>query len=178
MGVGIEAIDRLNAPKPAPMQQAPGSLRLELVEGRWEISLGQHRAHADDADGMHYIEHLVGRPGEEVHVLDLLATRKRGVVVDGSDASPILDAEAKQTYRKRLVDLRDMLEEAEAWSDSARAERARAEIGAIEDELARAVGLGGRDRKTGSAAERGRVNVTQRIRRKPPRRLVIICLAA
>ena len=34
----------------------------------------------------------------------------------------------------------------------------------LADELAAAVGLGGRDRKTGSAAERARVNITRAIR--------------
>ena len=34
----------------------------------------------------------------------------------------------------------------------------------LADELAAAVGLGGRDRKTGSAAERARVNITWAIR--------------
>jgi hypothetical protein len=34
----------------------------------------------------------------------------------------------------------------------------------LADELARAVGLGGRDRRAGSASERARINVQRRIR--------------
>ncbi len=45
-----------------------------------------------------------------------------------------------------------------------RAARAQEEIDALAQELARAVGLGGRDRTTGTAAERARVNVSRAIR--------------
>ena len=42
--------------------------------------------------------------------------------------------------------------------------RAREEMDFIAQELSGAVGLGGRDRKTGSSAEKARVNVTRAIR--------------
>jgi hypothetical protein len=93
-------------------------------------------------------------------VLDLL-----GGAQDTGDAGPMLDATAKAAYRRRLEDLRDAAEEARGFGDPARAERAEAEIEAIEGEIARAVGLGGRDRKASAAAERARVNVTMRIRK-------------
>ena len=44
-----------------------------------------------------------------------------------------------------------------------RLERVRGEADALRAELARAVGLGGRVRRAGSAAERARVNVQRRI---------------
>jgi hypothetical protein len=56
------------------------------------------------------------------------------------------------------------LEEAERFNDVERAARLREELDFIAAELSRAVGLGGRDRKAGSAAERARVNVTRAIR--------------
>jgi hypothetical protein len=46
-----------------------------------------------------------------------------------------------------------------------RGERAQVEIEALLRELKRAVGLGGRDRPTGSDAERARVNVVRSLRR-------------
>ena len=64
----------------------------------------------------------------------------------------------------RLVELREDLAEAEAWNDPERAARAQAEIDALAHELSAAVGLGGRDRATGSPAERARVSVTRAIR--------------
>jgi non-specific serine/threonine protein kinase len=109
---------------------------------------------------------LVARPDIEVHVLDLLAARGRGGAgVEIGDAGPALDARAKAAYKERLEDLDERLEEAERFGDTAKAERAEAERSAIRDELARAVGLGGRDRKTGASAERARVNVTLRIKK-------------
>ena len=50
--------------------------------------------------------------------------------------------------------------EAERFNDPGRATRDRAEIEILTEELARATGLGGRDRKAASAAERARANVT------------------
>jgi non-specific serine/threonine protein kinase len=49
-------------------------------------------------------------------------------------------------------------------NDPERAAMARAELDRIVQELAGAVGLGGRDRQAGSDAERARVNATRAIR--------------
>jgi len=81
-----------------------------------------------------------------------------------SDVGPILDAQAKAEYKRRLDDLRRDLEEAERFNDPARAERARNEMNALAEQLASAVGLGGRNRRIGSAAERARSAVTKRIK--------------
>ena len=77
----------------------------------------------------------------------------------------MLDAEARRSYRARLTELQGELDEAESFNDVGRAEAARAEIAALTDELARAVGLGGRPRRAGSDAERASINVTRALRR-------------
>jgi hypothetical protein len=69
-----------------------------------------------------------------------------------------------QQYRRRLLDLREELAEAELHADVTRAGRARGEFDFLTSELARAVGLGGRFRATGSAAERARTSVQKRVR--------------
>lgn len=51
-------------------------------------------------------------------------------------------------------------QEAERFNDSDGAARTREELEFLTDELARATGIGGRDRKAASAAERARQNVT------------------
>jgi non-specific serine/threonine protein kinase len=56
------------------------------------------------------------------------------------------------------------MEEAEAFHDPVRAAKARVELDLLVGELARAVGLGGRDRRAASHAERARLNVTRAIR--------------
>jgi non-specific serine/threonine protein kinase len=87
------------------------------------------------------------------------------MVLQAADGTgPALDIKAKEAYRNRLRDLEEELQEAEAWRDPERAARARYEIDFLTRELAGAVGLGGRDRTTGSDAERARVNVTRSVK--------------
>lgn len=64
-----------------------------------------------------------------------------------------------------MAELQGDIDEAEAANDGERATRARLELDALLDELRRAVGLGGRDRPSGSGAERARVNVTRNLKR-------------
>jgi hypothetical protein len=84
--------------------------------------------------------------------------------VDGGDAGALLDPKARAAYEARVRELREEQAEAEQNGDAARATRAGEELDAIGAELARAVGLGGRDRRAASAVERARVNVQRRLR--------------
>jgi hypothetical protein len=61
-------------------------------------------------------------------------------------------------------ELRAELEAAEAFNDLARATKARQELEFLVGELARAVGLGGRDRRAAAHAERARLNATRAVR--------------
>ena len=76
----------------------------------------------------------------------------------------MLDAGAKDAYRRRLAEIEDDMEEARANNDGERAAQADVERDLLLGELSRAVGLGGRDRPTGSASERARASVTRAIR--------------
>lgn len=71
------------------------------------------------------------------------------------DAGEMLDAKAKVAYRRRLEEFRDAVEDAEAVGNVDAAFRHQGEIDALVAELARAVGLGGRDRRVASGVERG-----------------------
>jgi hypothetical protein len=101
-----------------------------------------------------------------VHVLDLVNGQAGGGAepVDVGDAGELLDDEARDSYRARLEDLREVVAEAESFGDAARAARAREEIEFLGAELGRAVGLGGRARRAGSPAERARIAVQRRIK--------------
>ena len=81
-----------------------------------------------------------------------------------SGTAPILDQQAKAAYRARLRDLEEELAEATSWADPVRAAKARQERQFLADELAAAVGLGGRDRTAGSPAERARVSITKAVK--------------
>lgn len=141
-----------------------------VAEGEtWVVRGAGEEARLVESHGLRYLAHLVERAGTEVHVLELVAL----VQGDGGDgrvrrvgeaALPALDARAKRAYRERVEALRGAVAEAELRGDADGSERARAELDAIAAELARALGLGGRDRGGRTAAERARVTVTQRIR--------------
>ncbi|MBY0277326.1 hypothetical protein K2Z84_18500, partial [Candidatus Binatia bacterium] len=137
----------------------------------WRVAFGTAAFALKDSKGLQFLATLLRNPGREVHVLDLLpsdpATEGASAVDlpagDLGDAGELLDAEARAAYRRRLGDLRDELEEAERFHDLGRAERAQSEIDFLSAELARAVGLGGRVRRAGDAAERARQNASRTI---------------
>jgi tetratricopeptide (TPR) repeat protein len=138
---------------------------MRQVGDAWVIRYGNVEFHLKDMRGVRLLAALVAEPGREFHVLDLSGgSRVAAVPVDRGDAGEVLDEEARRQYRSRVVELKEDLEEAEEWNDPARAERARHELELIEQELSQALGIGGRERRVGSAAERARVNVQRRIR--------------
>ena len=118
---------------------------------------------------MQMLATLVAAPGREMHALALMGAD--GEAGDTGDAGELLDAEAVAEYRARLRELDEELDEAERWSDPGRAARARAERDAIASELSRGVGLGGRARRAGAAAERARVNACSAASGAPSRGL-------
>jgi non-specific serine/threonine protein kinase len=77
----------------------------------------------------------------------------------------MLDTQAKAEYQRRLHELRQELNEAERFKDPHRKAQAQNEVEAIAGHLASAVGLGGRDRKSSSDAERARSAVTKCIKK-------------
>jgi hypothetical protein len=165
------------APEPDVAQEplAAGMCR----EGElWRFEYGGRVVHVRDSKGMRILAVLLGTPGVEMAAVDAEA-RAAGapaanapVAADaelsvraGADTALVgLDAAAKDAYRRRLEELREELEQAEAWSDVERAARASDEMELIGSELSAAVGLGGRDRPLAAGAERGRVRVTKAIR--------------
>lgn len=154
----------------SPAETGNGSALAFKREGEfWTIGRPDEPIRLKDAVGLGYLAQLLKNPGREIHVLDLVALAegtsaepaRRGLKGDTGD---VLDPQAKEAYRTRLVALNAELEEAESWADDERAARVRAEIDALTDELTSAAGLGGRTRKTGSVAERARVNVTKALK--------------
>jgi class 3 adenylate cyclase/tetratricopeptide (TPR) repeat protein len=142
----------------------------------WTIAYEAHVSRLKDSSGLRCLAQLLAHPSREFHSLDLVAARTGPAgrtAADGAelsvrsglgDAGDVLDAAAKAAYRRRMKELADDLREAEEWNDLERAAVTQAEIDALAEELSRAVGLGGRDRKAASVAERARVNATKAIR--------------
>jgi hypothetical protein len=113
-----------------------------------------------DSKGVRDLAVLLGRPGIDVHVLEL-----SGSPIVGSGAIEMADRAAIAQYRQRLVDLDDDIAESEQNSDSERRARAESEREALMEELRTVTGLGGSARLTGAqAGERARKAVTARIK--------------
>jgi hypothetical protein len=154
---------RSAVPPPTP-DDAAFTLRLEGEH--WTVSHRGRSIVLRDSRGLKVLAQLVGNPGVELHVAQLVtADACTGeATADTGDAGALLDRETISAYRRRLLDVREQLEEAESFSDAGRALRLREEIEGLTRELARGVGLGGRERRAGVAAERARTTVQKRLR--------------
>jgi hypothetical protein len=133
----------------------------------WTIAYAGKAFLLRDVKGLRYLGFLLGSPGQEIHALELVQAAAGLAPTRGrssSRAGPLLDAQAKAAYRSRLEELGSDLQQAQEWGDPERIARIKVEVDALSDELARAAGLGGRDREHASSAERARVSVTKAIR--------------
>lgn len=142
----------------------------------WSLEFEGLTVRVRDLKGMHYLARLLAHPGREFHALDLVAAEGVGLARSESsltselprtalgDAGEMLDARAKNAYRRRLAEIEDDIAQARGLGDTERESQADAERDFLVRELSRAVGLGGRDRRAASASERARVGVTRAIR--------------
>lgn len=148
------------APAPAALPERSPSPVLRR-EAEWWVLEGHAGAplRLRPSKGLDYLEKLLASPGRALHVLELA-----GVEHSTGDAGALLDPRAKLEYRRRLDDLGEALAEAERFADRGRAHRVQQEIDALSEQLAQAVGLGGRDRRAASDVERMRVNVQRRVK--------------
>jgi hypothetical protein len=143
----------------------------------WAIRYHGHVALLKSTRGLRYLGVLLGAPGHEFHVRELLAhpigpTAPAAAVAAHQPVTgrlcvgvPLLDAQAKAQCKWRLRELRRDLDESERFNDIHRQSHVQEELHAITDYLASAVGLGGRDRKASSDAERARSAVTKCIKK-------------
>jgi tetratricopeptide (TPR) repeat protein len=158
-------------------EQPVASLNVFRREGDyWSVIFEGRTVRVRDLKGMRYLARLLADPGREYHVLDLVAAETGSDAQGASshaaglprsalgDAGEGLDAQAKDAYRRRLAEIDDDLEQARAIGDAERAAQANAERDFLVQELARAFGLGGRDRRAASASERARAAVTRAVR--------------
>ncbi|MBX3230932.1 MAG: AAA family ATPase [Labilithrix sp.] len=151
---------------PAAAQQPPPRLEFTLrVEGNDVIVRCDGRTtRLRSVRGLPMLVRLVEEPGREMHVLDLASEPDDENVVDRGDAGEVFDAKAREAYQKRIADLRAEIDDADRSADVGRADRARRELDMLVQQLSSAVGLGGRARRVGSAAERARITVQRRVR--------------
>jgi hypothetical protein len=140
----------------------------------WSVTFQGRTVNLPDRKGMRHLARLLANPGREFHVLDLAAAEAGNAVpaeddaagahLAHGDAGEMLDAKAKAAYRRRLAEIDDDVEQARAHGDHIREAQADTERDFLIRELSRAVGLGGRDRRAGTASERARSGITRAIR--------------
>ena len=140
---------------------APGEWTLGRDGDDWVLAAGGEQARLRDGRGLHYLRALLAAPGRDIPALDLAAG---GAGLAAAGTGPVLDAAARDAYRRRLSALTAGLDAADRTGDHAAAERIEAERQALTAELRRAAGLAGRNRQPSSDAERARVNVTRTLR--------------
>ena len=127
--------------------------------------------------GLACLAYLLGHPSVEVPSANLASVMERspaeptaqGWSLDADalwlgDAGPMLDSQAKSEYRRRLNELAGDLEDARKMNDLSRIPAIQEEMDFIAAEVSRAIGLGGRDRRSSSPSERARLSVTKAIK--------------
>jgi hypothetical protein len=144
---------------PPVMTAAPAEASLSEHGDYWAVTFAGRTIHAKSSKGMADLRRLLSSPGREIHSLELT-----GAGVEQSSTGEVLDQTARRQYEQRVRELQADIDAAEADNDYVRAERARIELDTLVDQLAAALGLGGRSRRGAGTAERARSAVTQRIR--------------
>ena len=163
-------------PDPAT-REAPSNDHVFRREGDyWSLVFDGHTARVRDSKGLRYLARLLADPGREFHVLHLVALEREApdaasATMDGApgfplsgDAGELLDQRARAAYRRRLAEIDEDIEQARVTGNLRRQAQAEGERECVVRELTRAVGLGGRERRAGSAAERARSAVTRAVR--------------
>jgi TolB-like protein/tetratricopeptide (TPR) repeat protein len=125
----------------------------------WTLAFEGVAVQLTDVKGFHDLVALLAQPDERVHCLELAG---RSAEPRGGDA--LLDERARRELAGRIRELQEQIDEAEGRNDVAAAERRRGEMDQLVTALSQSLGLGGRARPLGSAAERARTAVTWRIR--------------
>jgi pimeloyl-ACP methyl ester carboxylesterase len=166
---------RSTTDKPSSTRAKPANMFRNEGE-YWTVSYEGRVSRFKDSKGLRYLAHLLRHPYSEFRATALarVSRRSESVVEAGDigecpsevlgDAGEVLDVQAKASYRQRIKDLTEELKEAKRTGNEKRGLKLDEEIEALSTELARAVGLRGRDRRAASSTERARVNVTRTIR--------------
>jgi TolB-like protein/Tfp pilus assembly protein PilF len=145
----------------------------------WTLAYRNHLVRLADSKGLGQIAYLLRNPGRQILALDLIAATdsplRQGRPSQASDftiptslpsdTGELLDAKARTAYAARIKELREELDQARRRGFESRAIAAEAEIDALTAHLKSSLGIGGRARKSGSAAERARLAVSKSIGR-------------
>lgn len=129
LALTTEGIER-SADSSLPAQTSPQPNFMRLAAGARLIRFNDEVAKVKDSKGMRYIEILSQNPGRAFTASELVALAQghgmRTVVLP--DAGPVLDPRAKAEFRRRLHELEQEREEADANADLAAITRVDTEV--------------------------------------------------
>jgi len=150
-----------------PTRPSPRAGKAQCVRygAMWMLTAAGRSVTIGDSLGVRYLATLLGNPGAEISVLELVQQQPSDLTATDLAAQELLDEDARRAYRQRITDLQEQIDEAEADSDLMRAETARSELAWLLAELGHATGLAGHSRAFPSEAERARSSVQKAIRR-------------
>ena len=128
------------------------------------IGFGGRRVTVPDLKGYRYLERLLADPGREWHVLDLVAAERGNASAPLEAGMPALDDDAREAYRRRLVEVEQDIDEATLMNGLGRVELAQRDRDFLVAELVGAVGLHGQQRLVHGSSERARTSVLRCLR--------------
>src|SRR5262245_58371506 len=145
--------------------------RLSRTGDYWVAEFLGRVLHLHDTKGLRDLARLLARPNEDFHVLELIAessvqpaspltvaAARQQDLAGPSAWHESIDARARAAYRARYAELVSALDRAQELSDLGQAERLRAELDCLADELRQRV------RVRSSEIERARKAVYNRVR--------------
>jgi len=142
-----------------PRRPAVAAASMRHEGGWWLLEVDSSQVKVRDLVGVRHLAVLLANPHQHIAASVLASTYPE----PGLGVQPLVDATALEAYRARAAELADELDDAESSADLGRAERARAELDGLLDELARVSGFAGRTRNFPDPAERARTAVRKAI---------------
>lgn len=125
----------------------------------WQLAFDGSTVTLPEVKGFGDLARLLAAAGKEIHCLEIM-----GGYGGAGGFEPVLDQKARLAYGQRIRELRSEIDAAEAMNDLFRREKSSDELDRLTEHLARALGVGRRDRQLNATVERARTAVTWRIR--------------
>jgi len=130
----------------------------------WTVSVPGGQLVVRDRLGMQYLAQLLTNPNRAIPALQL-ASDPSGTTLAAATRHAVLDNQAIATYRRRIQQIADELDDADNRADNTRSEQLAQEHAALVEELRHATRRGGRTRSFADSDERARTAVRQALKR-------------
>lgn len=143
--------------KPKPTLSFDGNILVKKLD-HWRLEFQGFDIEIPHMKGVEDLARLLVSPEEKVHCSDLM-----GIKVQTNHVE-VIDQQAKNEYKKKLLDLQEQMEDAESFQDYEKLEKLRDEYEELSSFISKALQINGRSRKVGNSNEKARTAITWRIR--------------